>query len=121
MTGEVFKTGPFAAFSVHDQFAQAATRETAVVFDIGAIAWPDGLGPAPIALGPERVGPAGDGPAVPARRIAESDQQGAQGAGRSDLRRLRIWIDEQQRVRLLGNRGGQRNRFEPFPGLDPLR
>jgi len=62
MAGEVFKTGPFAGFSVHDQFARAATRETAVVFDLGAVAWPDGLEPTPIALGSYQPGEKIDGP-----------------------------------------------------------
>jgi len=51
MSNQRFKTGEFAGFSVNDAFAQAAIRETPVIFDVGTIQWPDNLGPKPLALG----------------------------------------------------------------------
>jgi hypothetical protein len=62
VTKELFKTGPFAGFSVHDEFALAANRETSIVFDLGAISWPDRLGPTPLPLGHYQTGQKITGP-----------------------------------------------------------
>lgn len=62
MAAEVFRTGSFAGFSVHDPFAVAATRETQVVFDLGPISWPDKLGPTPIPMGSYKPGQTITGP-----------------------------------------------------------
>lgn len=51
MAASVFKTGPFAGFSVQDEFAKAAIRETTVVLDIGPIPWPDRFAPTAIPFG----------------------------------------------------------------------
>jgi hypothetical protein len=56
MPEKLFKTGPFAGFSAHDEFALAANRETGVVFNLGAVSWPDQLGPAPLPLGEYQPG-----------------------------------------------------------------
>jgi hypothetical protein len=56
MIEEVFRSGRFAGFSVHDPFAQAANRESPVVFNLGAISWPDNLGPASLKLGSYPLG-----------------------------------------------------------------
>jgi len=62
MPETLFKTGTFAGFSVHDEFALAANRETGVVFNLGAISWPDQLGPAPLPLGDYQPGQKITGP-----------------------------------------------------------
>jgi hypothetical protein len=62
MPEKLFKTGTFAGFSVHDEFALAANRETGVVFNLGAISWPDQLGPVPLPLGDYQPGQKITGP-----------------------------------------------------------
>ncbi len=62
MAETVFKKGPFIGFSVHDAFAVAANQETAVVFDLGSISWPNQLQPTPIPLGPYQPGQKITGP-----------------------------------------------------------
>jgi Phosphorylase superfamily len=62
MSAEYFKTGRFAGFSVHDEFALAANRETTVIFNLGAITWPDHLGPTPLPLGKNQPGQKITGP-----------------------------------------------------------
>ena len=62
MSEQRIKTGRFAGFSVHDDFALAAGRETTVLFDLGAIPWPDQLGPTPLALGSYEPGQEITGP-----------------------------------------------------------
>jgi hypothetical protein len=51
VAANVFKSGKFAGFSVQDEFAKAALRETTVVLDIGPIPWPDRLAPTTIPFG----------------------------------------------------------------------
>jgi len=57
-----FTTGPFAGFSVHDAFAVAANNETRLVFNLGAVPWPDGLKPTQIPLGHHPAGQKITGP-----------------------------------------------------------
>jgi len=47
----LFKSGPFAGIPVSDAFAEAAQRESPVIYPLSAIGWPAGLQPAAIPLG----------------------------------------------------------------------
>jgi hypothetical protein len=51
MAEQVFRAGPFKGFSVQDEFAQAAMRESPVMTALGNIPWPSGLAPTPTAFG----------------------------------------------------------------------
>ncbi|MGP0065939.1 MAG: hypothetical protein ACLQGP_20360 [Isosphaeraceae bacterium] len=62
MPQRLFKTGRFAGFSVHDEFARAALSESPVVFSLGAIPWPDQLAPTTIPLGDYQPGQKITGP-----------------------------------------------------------
>lgn len=56
MALHLFRSGRFAGFSVDDAFARAATSETPVVFNLGAISWPDQLEPLALSLSPYQPG-----------------------------------------------------------------
>jgi hypothetical protein len=47
MSSELIQRGLFAGVNVNDAFALAAMRESAVIVDLGPIAWPANLGPVP--------------------------------------------------------------------------
>jgi hypothetical protein len=48
VTANVFKAASFAGFSVHDEFAKAAIRETTVILVLVPIPWSDRLVPTAI-------------------------------------------------------------------------
>src|SRR5271156_3612893 len=62
MTAAVFHSGPFTGVSVNDAFAQAASRESPVVVNVGPISWPANLKPTPQPLGSHQPGTKITGP-----------------------------------------------------------
>ncbi len=51
MKGSVYKSGPFAGVDLSDAFAEAAQRQSAVIYHLPAIPWPANLRPVTTSLG----------------------------------------------------------------------
>ena len=62
MAQKFFQSGAFRGVPVTDAFAAAALRQEPVVVEIGSIPWPQGLAPAPAALGKYSAGEKITGP-----------------------------------------------------------
>jgi hypothetical protein len=54
----VYKAGPFAGVPVTDAFAEAAQRESPIIYHLPSVPWPNGLRPVSTSLGKYRPGEA---------------------------------------------------------------